>query len=65
MTFIYTRCPLPTFCPLMDRHFATLQKTLKADPALKRVHLVTVSFDPVDRHAGGAQEAREERSTPT
>ena len=47
MTFIYTRCPLPTFCPLMDRHFATLQKTLKTDPALKNVKLVTVSFDPV------------------
>jgi cytochrome oxidase Cu insertion factor (SCO1/SenC/PrrC family) len=47
MTFIYTKCPLPTFCPLMDRHFATLQKTLKADPALKDVKLVTVSFDPV------------------
>jgi protein SCO1/2 len=47
MTFIYTRCPLPTFCPLMDRHFVTLQKTLKSDPALKQVHLVTVSFDPV------------------
>jgi protein SCO1/2 len=46
MTFIYTKCPLPTFCPLMDRHFATLQKTLKADPALANVHLVTVSFDP-------------------
>ncbi len=47
MTFIYTRCPLPTFCPLMDRHFAALQKSLKSDPALKGVHLVTVSFDPV------------------
>jgi len=46
MTFIYTKCPLPTFCPLMDRHFATLQKTLEEDPALKPVHLVTVSFDP-------------------
>ena len=46
MTFIYTRCPLPTFCPLMDRHFAALQKTLKADPALTHVRLVTVSFDP-------------------
>jgi protein SCO1/2 len=46
MTFIYTRCPLPTFCPLMDRHFVALQKTLKADPALKNVKLVTVSFDP-------------------
>jgi protein SCO1/2 len=47
MTFIYTRCPLPTFCPLMDRHFAALQKSLKNDPALRGVHLVTVSFDPV------------------
>jgi protein SCO1/2 len=46
LTFIYTKCPLPTFCPLMDRHFAALQKTLKADPALGKVKLVTVSFDP-------------------
>src|SRR5262245_9546844 len=46
MTFIYTRCPLPTFCPLMDRHFASLQKTMKDDAALKDVRLVTVSFDP-------------------
>jgi len=48
MTFIYTKCPLPTFCPLMDRHFATIQQKLKDDPALKgRVHLVSVSFDPI------------------
>ena len=47
MTFIYTRCPIATFCPLMDRHFATLQKTLKADPVLKNARLVTISFDPV------------------
>jgi protein SCO1/2 len=46
MTFIYTKCPLPTFCPLMDRHFAAIQKALKADPAMAKVHLVTVSFDP-------------------
>src|SRR5262249_7468249 len=24
LTFIYTRCPLPDFCPLMDRKFAEL-----------------------------------------
>ena len=47
ITFIYTKCPLPTFCPLMDRHFATLQKMLKDDPSLDKVHLVTVSFDPI------------------
>jgi len=47
VTFIYTRCPLPTFCPLMDRHFATIQTRLKDDPALKNVHLVSISFDPI------------------
>jgi protein SCO1/2 len=47
MTFIYTKCPLPTFCPLMDRHFVTLQKPLKDDPAFAKVRLVTVSFDPL------------------
>jgi len=47
VTFIYTRCPLPTFCPLMDRHFATIQTRLKNDPALKNVHLVSISFDPI------------------
>jgi protein SCO1/2 len=46
MTFIYTKCPIATFCPLMDRHFASLQNTLAADPALKDVKLVSVSFDP-------------------
>ena len=46
LTFIYTRCPIATFCPLMDRHFAALQKDLAADPALKKVRLATVSFDP-------------------
>src|SRR5438128_8484335 len=47
LTFIYTRCPMPTFCPLMDRHFAAIQKKLKDDAAADgRVHLVSVSFDP-------------------
>jgi protein SCO1/2 len=48
VTFVYTRCPLPDFCPLMDRHFQELQQAIKADAALKdRVHLVSISFDPV------------------
>ena len=47
LTFIYTRCPLPNFCPLMDRHFAKLQQAVAADAALRaRVKLVSVSFDP-------------------
>jgi protein SCO1/2 len=46
LTFIYTRCPMPTFCPLMDRHFAAIQAELKKDRALDEVHLVSISFDP-------------------
>lgn len=47
VTFIYTRCPLPNFCPLMDRHFASAQAALREDAALRdRSHLVSVSFDP-------------------
>ncbi len=47
VTFIYTKCPMPTFCPLMDRHFAAIQQHLEEDAALKDVHLVSVSFDPL------------------
>jgi protein SCO1/2 len=46
LTFVYTRCPLPEFCPLMDRHFAAVQKTVATTPALADVQLVTVTFDP-------------------
>ena len=47
VTFIYTRCPLPNFCPLMDRHFREVQREIIQDPALReRVRLLSVSFDP-------------------
>lgn len=47
ITFIYTRCPLPDFCPLVTRHFAEIDNRLAADPALyAQTHLLSVSFDP-------------------
>ena len=47
VTFVYTRCPLPDFCPLMDRHFGALQRAIASDAGLRdRVHLVSISFDP-------------------
>jgi protein SCO1 len=47
VTFIYTRCPLPTFCPLMDQNFATIQRSVAEDPVLRgQVQLVSISFDP-------------------
>jgi len=47
VTFIYTRCPSPEFCPRVTRNFATLEKQLAANPALyAKSHLLCVSFDP-------------------
>jgi protein SCO1/2 len=31
----------------MDRHFASIQQTIKSDSSLKTVHLLSVSFDPL------------------
>ena len=45
LTFIYTRCPLPTYCPRMSKQFATLQPTLR-DRVGDRAHLLSISFDP-------------------
>jgi protein SCO1/2 len=47
VTFIYTNCPMPTFCPLMDRNFVSIQNKLKAEKNELNVRLLTVSFDPV------------------
>ena len=46
LTFMYTSCPQPDFCPLMDRNFAAVQNEIKKTPALADVRLVSVSFDP-------------------
>ncbi|MGB6721272.1 MAG: SCO family protein [Terracidiphilus sp.] len=47
LTFIYTRCPLPNFCPLVTHNFAVINNQLAANPALyAKTHLLCVSFDP-------------------
>ena len=47
LTFIFTRCPFPTFCPLMSRNFAEAQEKLKQmTNAPANWHLLTLSFDP-------------------
>ena len=47
VTFIYTRCPSPDFCPRVTRNFAALDKLLSASPALyANSHLLSISFDP-------------------
>ncbi len=47
LTFIYTRCPLPTFCPLISSEFAAIQSDLAKRPAdYGRTHLMSISLDP-------------------
>lgn len=47
LSFIYTRCPSPEFCPAMDAKFAELARRIGmvADRAAQ-VRLLSVSFDP-------------------
>ena len=47
LTFIYTRCPFPDFCPRMSKNFAEIYHQIGNDPVLSRqTHLLSISFDP-------------------
>jgi protein SCO1 len=46
VTFIYTRCPLPDFCPRMDAYFSSVQKAMADGRLPGPVRLLSVSFDP-------------------
>lgn len=47
ITFIYTRCPFPDFCPRLSHQFAEINRQLASDSKLARkVHLLSISFDP-------------------
>lgn len=47
LTFIYTRCPLPDYCPRLMQHFNAVKRALEARPDVwSRVHLLSVTLDP-------------------
>ncbi|MBP9901697.1 MAG: SCO family protein [Verrucomicrobiota bacterium] len=47
ITFVFTRCPFPTFCPLMSNNFRATQDALLKNPsAPTNWHLLTLTFDP-------------------
>lgn len=46
VTFIYTRCPLPNYCPLMTQRFERLQAELREAGLLDRARLYSVTLDP-------------------
>jgi protein SCO1/2 len=45
-TFIYTRCPLPDYCPLMMQRLNDIAARLEADGRRDDVWLVAVTLDP-------------------
>jgi protein SCO1/2 len=46
-TFFFTRCPLPNYCPLMNRNFAaTRDLILSMTNAPSNWELLSISFDP-------------------
>jgi protein SCO1/2 len=48
ITFIFTRCPIPNFCPLMSRNFASIRSELAENPGpgSEGVQFLSISFDP-------------------
>jgi protein SCO1 len=46
VTFVYTRCPFPDFCPRVSSNFADLYKQLGSNPSLAEAQLLSISFDP-------------------
>ncbi len=47
VTFIFSRCPVPEYCPAMALRFAQLQKAILAEPKwVPRVRLLSITLDP-------------------
>ena len=44
LTFIYTRCPLPDYCPLMTRNFGEIGQSLLRES--RKTRLLSVTIDP-------------------
>lgn len=64
LTFVFTRCPLPNFCPRMSTNFEKLQAVIKtATGALAQTRLLSITLDPafdtpqVLREYGGFHQA--------
>lgn len=47
LTFVFTRCPVPNFCPRMSNNFEELQSAIKTGSGtLARTHLLSITLDP-------------------
>jgi protein SCO1/2 len=67
LTFVFTRCPVPNFCPRMSNNFEELQTAIKkAGGTLAKARLLSVTIDPgydtpkvLDDYAGFHQADRQ------
>src|SRR5215472_16838662 len=47
LTFVFTRCPVPNFCPRMSNNFEELQAAIKGDTGtLATTRLLSITLDP-------------------
>ena len=46
VTFIFTRCPVPEFCPLVVKRFQQMQREIERNASLAGVRLLSVTLDP-------------------
>ena len=47
LTFVFTRCPVPNFCPRMSNNFEELQTSIKTGSgSLAKTRLLSVTLDP-------------------
>jgi protein SCO1 len=44
-TFVFTRCPMPEFCPLMSRNFKEVYEEMSQDSTVTNWQLLSLSFD--------------------
>jgi protein SCO1/2 len=65
VSFIYTRCPLPEYCPTIEARLGAVQQAIKADRALAGTRVLAVTLDPAhDTPPVLAAHAREHHADP-
>jgi protein SCO1/2 len=46
LTFVFTRCPVPNFCPRISHNFSQVEEGIKSDSKLAGTRLLSITIDP-------------------
>ncbi len=46
VTFFFTRCPMPQFCPRLSKNFQEASRILSHDRSFTNWHFLSITFDP-------------------